>query len=190
MPAPGAISGVFSVDTAASVIRWTGRNLFNHHSGTVQLAGGRLEIREGQLVSGRFDIDMTTIACEDLPDAGLRRQLIDHLMTKDFFDVPTYPLAFFAATRAVPMAGATDGTPNYRISGMFTLRGITRPLEFAAVIANKPDGVGLTAQATLDIDRTEFGSIYGSGKFFRYLGQHLVNDHIHLHLKIHAAPLA
>ena len=27
---------------------------------------------------------------------------------------------------------------------------------------------------------------YGSGKLFRYLGPHLVNDHIHLHVKIHA----
>jgi hypothetical protein len=26
----------------------------------------------------------------------------------------------------------------------------------------------------------------GSGKLFRFLGKHLVNDHIHLHVKIHA----
>ena len=31
-----------------------------------------------------------------------------------------------------------------------------------------------------------YGSHYGSGKLFRFLGQHLVNDHIHLHVKIHA----
>ena len=29
-------------------------------------------------------------------------------------------------------------------------------------------------------------SHYGSGKLFRFLGPHLVNDHIHLHVKIHA----
>ena len=27
---------------------------------------------------------------------------------------------------------------------------------------------------------------YGSGKLFRFLGKHVVNDHIHLHVKIHA----
>ena len=35
------------------------------------------------------------------------------------------------------------------------------------------------------IDRG-YGSHYGSGKLFRFLGKHLVNDHIHLHVKIHA----
>jgi hypothetical protein len=35
-------------------------------------------------------------------------------------------------------------------------------------------------------DRTAHGSHYGSGKLFRFLGKHLVNDHVHLHVKIHA----
>ena len=33
------------------------------------------------------------------------------------------------------------------------------------------------------------GSHYGSSKLFRFLGPHLVNDHIHLHVKIHAERL-
>ena len=48
------------------------------------------------------------------------------------------------------------------------------------------DGPRLTGQGVLQIDRTEFGSHYGSGKLFRFLGKHIVNDHIHLHVKIHA----
>ena len=47
----------------------------------------------------------------------------------------------------------------------------------------------LTAQAQLDLDRTVFGSIYGSGRFFRFLGQHVVNDHVHLHVKLQATRL-
>jgi hypothetical protein len=31
-----------------------------------------------------------------------------------------------------------------------------------------------------------FGSIYGSGRFFPFLGKHAVNDHVHLHVKLHA----
>ena len=37
-----------------------------------------------------------------------------------------------------------------------------------------------------ELDRTAYGSHYGSGKLFRFLGKHLVNDLIHLHVKIHA----
>jgi hypothetical protein len=40
-------------------------------------------------------------------------------------------------------------------------------------------------RATLSLDRTAFGSHYGSGKLFRFLGKHIVNDRIHLHIKIH-----
>ena len=38
----------------------------------------------------------------------------------------------------------------------------------------------------LELDRTASGSHDGSGKLFRSLGPHLVNDHLHLHVKIHA----
>ncbi len=34
--------------------------------------------------------------------------------------------------------------------------------------------------------RTEFGSHHGLGRFFRIPGKHIVNDHIHLHVKIRA----
>ena len=44
----------------------------------------------------------------------------------------------------------------------------------------------LTGQGQFELDRTECRSHYGSGKLFRFLGKHIVNDHIHLHVKIHA----
>jgi len=44
---------------------------------------------------------------------------------------------------------------------------------------------GLTGQACVDLDRTEFGSIHGTSRFFRFLGRHVVKDILNLHLKIH-----
>ncbi|MCE9612297.1 MAG: hypothetical protein K8R23_19030 [Chthoniobacter sp.] len=41
-------------------------------------------------------------------------------------------------------------------------------------------------QGQFTLDRTAYGSHYGSGKLFRFPGPHHVNDHIHLHVKIHA----
>ena len=61
--------------------------------------------------------------------------------------------------------------------------GVTRPLSFPAVIARKSDGT-YTAQALIAVDRTEWGVLYGSSRFFARLGEHVVNDHIHLHLKV------
>ena len=47
LPQPPVPDGTFRVDTTESVIRWTGRNLFNHHSGTVRLAAGEILLRQG-----------------------------------------------------------------------------------------------------------------------------------------------
>lgn len=186
LPGPLVPEGAYLVDTKESVIRWTGRNLFNHHNGTVRLAGGEIHVDQGELAGARFTIDMTSIACEDLTDPAMNAMLLAHLRTSDFFDTGHHPTAEFAATTADQIDNDTEGTPNYVLRGTFTLRGISRSLEFPVLIATKEDARHLTGQGVLSFDRTAYGSHYGSGRFFRYLGQHVVNDYIHLHLKIHA----
>ncbi len=186
LPQPPVPNGAYHLDTAQSVIRWTGRNLFNHHQGTVKLASGEIHLRQGSLISARFTIDMASIVCEDLVNPAYNAMLIAHLRSADFFDVDHHPTAQFIAESVDPIAPGTEGTPTHRLRGAFTLRGITRPLEFPALIAPNEDAQRLTAQGQFELDRTEYGSHYGSGKLFRFLGKHLVNDHIHLHVKIHA----
>ncbi|MCB1278047.1 YceI family protein [Prosthecobacter sp.] len=179
------LGGVFDIDTETSVVRWTGRNLFNHHQGTVKLAGGRIEVQNGGLKAARFTLDMNSIACEDLVDTAYNAMLIRHLRDDDFFAVERFPSAEFVCERAEPLPSCTPGTPNYTLHGMMTLRGVARPLSFPAVIA-AADADHLTGQAQIELDRTQFGSHYGSGRLFAFLGKHVVNDHIHLHLKIQA----
>ena len=152
----------------------------------MRLAEGEIRLRQGQFLSARFTIDMASIQCEDLGDPALNAMLLAHLRTSDFFDVEYHPTAEFVADAAEPINTCTDGTPNYLLRGTFTLRGISRPLEFPVLIAAKDDGQHLTGQGVLELDRTAYGSHYGSGKLFRFLGQHVVNDHVHLHVKIHA----
>lgn len=185
LPSDPVISGVYQIDATESVIRWTGRNLFNHHHGTLKLRSGRIVAVNGSLESAGFEIDMTSIACEDLTDAGWNAMLIRHLQDGDFFETSVHPTASFVAHSAERIPDSTPGTPNVVLHGELTLRGVTRPLSFPAVVATA-DGKRLTGQAQVEMDRTEFGSIYGSSRFFRFLGKHVVNDHIHLHLKIHA----
>lgn len=185
LPADPSISGIYQIDPQESVIRWTGRNLFNHHHGTVRLISGEIVASGGRLESARFGIDMHSITCDDLADPAWNEMLIRHLHDADFFQTSLHPIASFLVHAAEPVDGATVGTPNFILKGTLTLRGVTRPLEFPAVIATA-DGNRITGQAQIEIDRTDFGSIYGSSRFFRFLGKHVVNDHIQLHLKIHA----
>lgn len=177
------VSGRYEIDTITSVVEWMGRNLFNRHVGTVELGSGHIVMSDGKLVGGCLSIDMTTLYCADIPDPVLNAHLIAHLKSDDFFSVDKYPRAEFTISSSIPQSGVRADEPNYRIRGDFTLRGTTKPIDFAAVVVKHAEGA-FAAQAVLELNRTFWGAIYGSAKFFGRLGQHLVNDEVHLHLKV------
>lgn len=69
-----------------------------------------------------------------------------HLLTKDFFEVETYPTFTYAATSVVP---AADGT--FAVTGSLTVHGKTRPLNLVAtVLAHGSDTVTVTTEAAID----------------------------------------
>jgi polyisoprenoid-binding protein YceI len=181
--APELPSGHFEVDQNASLVEWMGRNLFNRHTGTVQLGPGQILIKDGRLAGGHLTVDMTSLRCTDIPDPAMNAHLIAHLESDDFFSVDRYPQAELEIREVTHRSNVRLDEPNYQIKGDFTLRGVTNPIDFAAVVARKSDG-SFTAQALLDLDRTVWGATYGSAKYFGRLGQHLVNDEFHLQLKV------
>jgi polyisoprenoid-binding protein YceI len=177
------VTARYEIDEAASVAEWMGRNLFNRHIGTVQLGPGSMDVKDGLLAGGHLTVDMATLRCVDIADPVLNAHLVAHLKSDDFFSTEKYPKAEFHILAATIRSGVKPDEPNYQISGNLTLRGVTKPLDLSAVVARKPQGA-FVAQARLDIDRTSWGSVYGSAKFFGRLGQHLVNDVVHLYLKV------
>lgn len=178
-----ALNGSRVVDLKESRIEWIGRNLLNKHSGSIGLKSGVLNFQNGRLSGGEFIVDMQAMACADLHGHELHDVLIAHLQSDDFFDVELFPEARFVITGAEPILTAAPGAANLRVHGQLTLKGVTRPLELAAVAGLTPDGKG-AAQAVVAIDRTLWHVIYGSGKFFRRLGGHLVNDLIEVQLRV------
>ena len=181
--APELPSGRFEVDQNASLVEWMGRNLFNRHTGTVQIGPGQILVKDGRLAGGHLTVDMTSLRCTDIPDPTMNAHLIAHLESDDFFSVDRYPRAELEIREVTYRSNVRLDEPNYHIKGDFTLRGVTNPIDFAAVVARKSDG-SFTAQALLDLDRTVWGATYGSAKYFGRLGQHLVNDEFHLQLKV------
>jgi polyisoprenoid-binding protein YceI len=178
-----SLSGSFELDTKKSTIKWTGANLSNSHSGTLRFANGRFQLRQGELEDARFQIDLKSLVCDDIKDAKTNQMLIEHLASEDFFDVAKYPTAKFQLTVAKVLSPGTPGSPNYEMSGRLTLKGVTDRVTFPAVVG-QPDPNTIAGQAHLEFDRTRWDVQYGSGKFFAFLGQHLVNDLVHLHLII------
>ncbi len=183
VPPPVVMDGVYPLDTEKSIVEWTGRNINNRHYGRIAISGGEVVLINGLPVSGRFVLDMDSMANLDLQDEGWRGMLHRHLKSEDFFDVERYPTALFELSGTAAVAGATPGTPNVEISGKLTVKGTTLPLCFSAMVAAQEDGT-LKAQAAIDIDRTLWEVCYGSGRMYERLGMHLVNDLISIELFI------
>lgn len=174
--------GNYQVDTDTSVIEWAGRNPNSTHRGTLRLSSGEVQVEAGQ-IRGTFTIDMNSLENLNLVGDELKSVLEAHLMSDDFFFVKQFPKAIFEMKATPTVEGQTVSSPNYQVEGQLNLCGISAEQSFPATIVSTGDGK-IAAEAHFDFDRTRWGVIYGSAKFFRYLGMHLVFDHISLQLRI------
>ncbi len=175
--------GSWSVVPDESVIHWTGRKPGGMHCGTLAVSGGTLRIVDGK-VGGEFTVPLASLKDDDLTDPGLRQILVRHLLSDDFFFAERYPEAVFKVEQAEFIDGVTPGAVNYHVRGELYLRGRAEILAFPLTV--QPVDGGIAAEAHFDLDRTRWGAIYGSGRFFRHLGMHLVNDLVSLQVRITA----
>lgn len=173
----------FTVDTAQSALHWFGRNMNSIHTGTLKIREGRLDFAADGSLSGRAVIDMDSIADTDLADPAWNKMLVAHLKSEDFFDVARYPTAQIVIKRCEHTAEARAGVPNLRIAADLTIKDVARELIFPASLAIEDDGT-LKAHAHFDFDRTLWNVKYGSEKFFKLLGMHLVDDVVSLDMKL------
>ncbi len=175
--------GWLDVDVSKSHVEWAGRNLLNKHYGRIGLKSGKLRFDRGHLVGGEFTLNMRAITCQDLAGDPSHDVLVAHLASHDFFDAELYPEARFVITATKRVANATPGAPNLAVSGELTLKDVSRALEFVASAGLTAEGKA-AAQAAFAIDRTQWNVLYGSGKYFRNLAGHLVNDPIEIQIRI------
>lgn len=177
------LNGTYPIDLGESRIEWIGRNLLNRHHGLIGIKSGELHFEEGVLQGGAFTINMDDIRCSNLSGDPLHDVLVNHLRSHDFFDTEFHPEANYTIDSVQSVPEAPSGSPNLEIQGTLTVKGRRNSVSFPAVSGVTPDGA-FAAQATVSVDRTLWGVIYGSGKYFRNLGMHLVNDLIELQLRV------
>lgn len=168
------------VDTKTSAFNWIGKKVTGEHNGTIGIQSGSLVVNAGKLQGGEFTIDMKSIKCLDLTDAGYNAKLVGHLTTPDFFDVANYPTAALKIKKAT-----SKGNGNYDVTGDLTINGVTQSITFPAVVT--VDAKGATATAKFEVDRTKFGSKFGSKTFFESIGDKMINDNFQVDVKIVAA---
>jgi polyisoprenoid-binding protein YceI len=165
---------IFQVVASLSNIDWKGRKMTGTHSGTIAIKEGEFSLNEGKLTSGKFVVDMGSIAVLDITDPATNAQFVGHLKSNDFFASAEYPEAVFEITTV----------KNNHIEGSLTIRGISRTVVFDADI--HVTGDMLTATGQIIIDRTEFGIKFRSGNFFQDLGDTLIYNDFELNVNITA----
>ena len=164
------------VDTQRSIIHWKGTKFWGmrSHEGILRLKEGSLTVVDGQIVAGRFVIDMTTIEVTDIPksDPVPRKRLRDHLIHEDFFFVKRFPTAVFDIT-----AVRAESQDRHEMVGRLTMRGVTHEIRFTSKIPVLT-ATEMQATASLSIDRQHWGVAYRGSR----LTNDLVDDEIHLQI--------
>ena len=129
---------------------WTGRNIVGSHYGTIGFLSGSITILRRQPDKVSFVLDMHSIHDLDIQDPSWNLILVYHLKSDELFRRAAASTAQFDATAFKPIEGAKGvGIPNYEVHGNLTIKGISNPISFPAVLTQKEDG-SLAAEAHFD----------------------------------------
>jgi len=177
--APKPIVADYKVDTAATKVEWIGKKVTGEHRGMINVKSGSLNILQGEIKGGTIVVDMNSMTCTDITDKETNGKFIGHMTSADFFNTAAHP----EAKLVIKKSKKTD--KGLEISGDLTMLGKTGPVTFTAtdVSATATD---FTAKSTITIDRTKWDLKYGSGSFFKGLGDKAINDEFSLNVTLSA----
>ncbi len=174
----------YAVDNQKSTLSWIGTKPVGKHDGIFPISTGTLSVADNNITGGRFDIDMANLKVLDGGKGNEKLQ--GHLKSGDFFDVTKYPNAKFEIT-SVAAGVATDPkdlvmkNATHTVTGNLTLKDSTKSVTFPAKVSM--NGNSLIADADFNIDRTQWGIVYGNDKS---LGDKFIRPEVNIKLHIEA----
>ena len=154
------------IDTASSKIGFTGYGVGKEHPGYFKISSGKVAVSNGKISGGNFVINTTSLSLSQ-QESMFQTKLKGHLLSADFFDVEKYPTANFEITAVEPFTPTAGDSSvisgaNYKVSGNFTLRGVTKNVTFPARV-DLTNG-SMHALASFNIDRNLWDMKYGNDK--------------------------
>lgn len=148
---PLAWADNYAIDAQHTTVSFKIKHIFTKVQGTFKEFSGSFVYEPGNPANWSVEATIQTASI----DTGVAKR-DDHLRTKDFFDVETFPTITFQSTE---VTDATETTA--KIHGNLTLHGVTKPvvLDLDILGAAKDPYGNETAgfQATTTINRKEFG---------------------------------
>ncbi|MCU0441743.1 MAG: YceI family protein [Bacteroidia bacterium] len=176
-------SEAFKVDGKASTFKWHAKKVTGEHFGTMNIAGGTVDVEKGLVVGGTVEVDMTSINVTDL-QGEYKGKLEGHLKSEDFFAVANHNKASLTIKRVEAIKGSKTAE-NFTVVADLTIKGITKEVRFPAIIVVK--GNTLTANADFMINRTLWDIRYGSKSFIEGIGDKAIDDEFNVKVRIVAA---
>lgn len=170
----------FVIDTANSIIKWTGKKVAGSHNGTIKIQSGQLQTQGKTITDGEVVINMNSIQNEDLKDKESNQKLVGHLRSDDFFSVEKNPTATFDITRI----DAGEKEDDAIITGNLTIKGKSEEISIPVKTTFSDDKI--KAKGTTTIDRTKWDIRYGSKKFFDKIGDKAIYDEVELEFEVEA----
>lgn len=154
------------IDTKASSLTWKGSKVTGKHYGKIYFKSGTVEMKEGNLSGGTFVVDMKTFTVDDL-EGEWATKFIGHMKSKDFFTVDKYPTSKLVI----------KSVKGNKVTADLTVKDKTNEVKFDVKKSGK------SYSGVLSFDRTKFGMIYGSGDFFKGLGDKMINNEVNVDFK-------
>ncbi len=182
-----AILGLFAsfnvfamdVDLKESKAVWTGTKVVgSSHTGEIKIKNADIKVKNNEPVSATIVMDMKSITNTDLKDKSFNKKLVEHLTSADFFDVQKFSTSTLNITN---IQKASDKF--YLLSGKLKIKGVEKPVKLkASVVKENKDMKQVSVDFTFD--RTNWGIKYGSGSFFKGLGDKMISDEVNLKVNL------
>ncbi len=179
----------YKLDAPRSELKWTGFKPTSSHFGEVPLGNGTIYIDGDLITGGTVEIKMSELTVLDI-EGEKRTDLENHLkgttpgQEDHFFDVQKHPTATFTILNSKKLENDPVGT--HQINGALTIKDITHPISFKAVV-DMSSGVALKATAEpFVIDRSKWDIKYKSKAFYDNLNDKFILDEIRFELTIGA----
>jgi len=150
-----------TIDLNKSSLEWLGTKITGKHFGSVKFKNASVKMKGDDITGGEFVVDMNTISATDLKGEW-KDKLDGHIKNSDFFDVKKFPTAKLVVNKV----------DKKKIHGNLTIKGKTNPISFE--YAKK----GKAYKGKMSFDRTKFDIVYGSGNFFKNLGDKTIHDQV------------
>ncbi len=155
-----------AIDLRASGLDWHGSKVTGKHFGSINFSRGDVDIKDGKLVGGDFVVDMKSIDVSEL-SGEWKEKFLTHISSKDFFVVEKYPTSKLKIKSVKGNMATAD----------LTIKGKTNEVKFDI------KQVGKSYSGVLKFDRTKFGMVYGSGDYFKGLGDKLIHNEVKVSFK-------